>query len=276
MSRVPITTIIFTLNEEIHLPSCLDSLHWCDDIVVVDSFSNDKTQSICEARSVRFFQNGFEGFGTQRNWAMDNTSPRYHWILILDADERVTEELAEELASLANNVSDTVGAYRLRRRFYMWGRWLRYSSLYPSWVVRLVHRDRVRYVNRGHGETQEVIGSIESLQHDLIDENLKGMHEWGERQKRYAIKEAEFEMQQSGAGLQLVDLIDSDPMVRRAALKRLSWYAPARGLCYFIYSYLFRLGFLDGPCGFRFCRMKAAYQNEIAKSKKRMRVPTKV
>ena len=93
--------MIFTLNEEIHLPSCLDALDWCDDVIVVDSFSMDRTEFICRGRGVRFFQNRFEGFGSQRNWALDNTQPRHPWILILDADERVTPELGQELKAIA-------------------------------------------------------------------------------------------------------------------------------------------------------------------------------
>ncbi len=76
----------------------------------------------------------------------------------------------------------------------MWGRWLRYSSLYPTWVVRFVRKDRVRYVDRGHAETQEVDGEMLDLENDLIDENLKGIDEWFERQNRYSTKDAEYEL----------------------------------------------------------------------------------
>ncbi|MEI2640773.1 MAG: glycosyltransferase family 2 protein [Candidatus Nanopelagicales bacterium] len=72
-----------------HLPSCLASLNWCDDVIVVDSFSTDDTEAICRASGARFVQHAFEGFGAQRNWAIDNCAPKYPWILILDADERV-------------------------------------------------------------------------------------------------------------------------------------------------------------------------------------------
>ena len=139
--------MIFTLNEEIHLPSCIDALTWCDDIIIVDSFSTDRTREISEERGVRFYQHAFEGFGSQRNWALDNIVCKYDWVLILDADERTTPEMAAEMAEVATGAPETVGAYRVRRRFYMWGRWLRYSSLYPTWVVRLIHKDRVRYMN---------------------------------------------------------------------------------------------------------------------------------
>lgn len=263
-AKTPVSVMIFTLNEEIHLPSCLDALDWADDVIVVDSFSTDLTENICRERGVRFFQNRFEGFGTQRNWALDNTAPRHEWILILDADERVTPELAFELKAIAESGLAGVGAFRVRRRFYIWGRWLRHSSLYPTWVVRFIHRERVRYIDRGHAETQEVQGEIRDLAHDLIDENLKGIDEWFERQNRYSRKDAEFELEREKDGLRSGELFSGDPLKRRAALKRLAWRLPARGLIYFLYSYIWRLGFLDGSDGFVFCRMRAMYQVEVS------------
>src|SRR5262245_55499715 len=179
MMPVPSASVlIFTLNEELHLPFCFDSLGWSDDVIVVDSYSTDRTEAICRERGIRFVQHVFEGFGRQRQWAMDNLPTKHDWILILDADERVPEELALEICEVLNDVPPTVGAFRLRRRFHFWGRWLRYSSLYPTWVVRLVHKQRVRYADCGHAETQSVIGEIRNLRNDLIDENLKGIDEW--------------------------------------------------------------------------------------------------
>lgn len=269
--KASVSVMIFTLNEEIHLPSCLDALDWCDDIIVVDSFSSDRTEAICRERGARFFQNRFKGFGSQRNWALDNAQPRHSWILILDADERVTPELGRELKAIAEVDPAGVGAYRVRRRFYMWGRWLRYSSLYPTWVVRFIHRDRVRYIDRGHAETQEVDGEIRDLAHDLIDENLKGIDEWFERQNRYSRKDAEFELDREMDGIRMSELFFGDPLKRRAALKRLAWRMPARELVYFLYSYVWRRGFLDGRDGLMFCRMRAMYQAELAVKKYDMR-----
>ena len=264
--------MIFTLNEEIHLPSCLDSLHWADDVVIVDSFSTDRTEAISREHGVRFFQNQFIGFGSQRNWAMDHCTPRHDWILVLDADERVTPELAEEIARVTASASPAdVGAFRVKRRFYMWGRWLQYSSLYPNWVVRLIHRDRVRYVDRGHAETQTVQGTVLELQSDLIDENLRSIDEWFDRQNRYASKEAAYELANEAAGGGTGDLLSRDPLIRRAALKRLSWRLPFRPIFYFLYAYLWRAGFRDGRAGLMFCFMKALYQGMIVVKKYDMR-----
>jgi len=255
-----VSTLIFTLDEEIHLPSCLDSLRWCDDIVVVDSFSRDRTEAICRGRGIGFVQHAFEGFGKQRNWALENLPLRHQWVLILDADERVPPELAAELQAIARQNPEDMGAYRVRRRFYLWGRWLRYSSLYPTWVVRFIHRERVRYINRGHAETQQVQGRIGDLAHDLIDENLKGIDEWFERQNRYSTKDAEYELANDRGAPGLGKLLSGDPLERRAALKRLARRLPMRPLVYFLYSYIWRRGFLDGRDGLMFCFMKALYQ----------------
>ena len=262
-ARVPVTVMVFTLNEEQNLPLCLDSLGFSDDVIVVDSFSTDRTEAICRERGVRFFQNPFGGFGTQRNWAMDNTSPRHDWILVLDADERVPGEMAREIGARLASPPANVAAYRLRRRFHLWGRWLEHSSLYPTWVVRLVHKGRCRYVNRGHAETQEVEGDIAELDTDLIDENQKGILDWFERQTRYARKDAELELADESRPFRVREALSRDPLARRAALKRLARRAPGRAPTYFLYSYVLRRGFLDGEDGLVFCTMRALYQQMV-------------
>lgn len=266
-----VSVMIFTLNEALHLPSCLKSLQWCTDIIIIDSGSDDDTRSICNVENTRFFEHPFQGFGKQRNWAIENTEPRYDWILILDADESVPESLALEMIELANKNPRHVGAARVRRRLYMWGKWLRYSSLYPNWVVRLIHKDRVRYINRGHAETQTVDGEVLELESDLIDENKKGIEQWFARQNRYSTKEARYELDQEKESQSMLDLFSNNPLTRRKQLKRLSWNMPFRSLVYFIYSYFIRQGFRDGKNGYRFCQMKAIYQNMIVIKKKSLR-----
>jgi glycosyltransferase involved in cell wall biosynthesis len=264
---VSVTALIFTLNEEVHLPDCLASLAWCDEVIVVDSFSTDRSESVCRDFDARFIQHKFEGFGSQRNWVLENIPLRNDWILILDADERVPAELADELLEIARANPEGTGAYRVRRRFYMWGRWLRYSSLYPTWVVRFIHKDRVRYVNRGHAETQSVQGFTGDLANDLIDANLKGIDEWFDRQNRYSTKEADYELALARENATLRALWGADPLQRRAALKRLSWRLPFRPVFYFFYSYVIRGGFLDGYDGFIFCMMKSVFQAMIVAKK---------
>jgi glycosyltransferase involved in cell wall biosynthesis len=255
----PCSVMIFIKDEEIHLPSCLRSLDWCDDVIVIDSFSTDRSLAICAEAGVAVHQRRFDGFGSQRNWALDSVPVKHEWVLILDADERVPAELVSELRRVLPAAPE-VAAFRIARRFYMWGRWLRYSSLYPSYVVRLVRKGRVRYVNRGHAETQTVDGTTAQLASDLIDENLKGLDEWFERQNRYSTRDAQYELATERGALAAGEAGSRDPLARRAALKRLAARLPGRPLAYFLYSYVLRGGFRDGYDGFVFCAMKALYQ----------------
>lgn len=266
---VHVSTMVFTLNEEINLPACLQSLSWCDDVIVVDSFSSDGTERVSREYGARFVRHAFTGFGDQRNWALSEVATKHEWVLILDADERVPEDLAAEIARETAAAPDSAAAFMLKRRFHLWGKWLKHSSLYPTWVVRLVRKGRVRYVNRGHAETQEVEGRTLELRADLIDENLKDLEAWYERQARYAEKEALYEISLENASRRLrVD--SSDPLERRAALKAVAARLPLRPLLYFLYSYVWRLGALDGPEGLRFCLMKAGFQRAIVREKKRI------
>jgi glycosyltransferase involved in cell wall biosynthesis len=235
-------------------------------VVVIDSFSTDATFELARSAGARVVQHAFTGFGDQRNWSLDNVALKHPWALILDADERVPPELVAELAERLPAVGPEVAAFRVRRRFHLWGKWQRFSSLYPTWVVRLLRVGRVRYVNRGHAETQVVDGKIEALRQDLLDENHKPMCDWWERQDRYAAREAEYELAQAPASWR--GLWGRDPLRRRAALKGLVRDVPGRPLWYFLYVYLMRLGFLDGLDGLRFCWMKAQYQAMIVRKKR--------
>ena len=260
----PISVMIFTLDEERNLGACLDSLQWCDDVHVIDSYSEDDTIAICQRRKIPVTQHRFAGFGTQRSWALRDVPTRHEWVLILDADERVPPEMVEELRILIPCSPDDVAAYRMRRRFHMWDKWLRHSSLYPTWVVRLVRKGRVEFVDRGHAETQRVTGRTAELETDLVDHNLKGIDEWFERQNRYSRAEAEFELVDEPSPTPSHKLFSRGPQRRRAALKSLAARLPGRGLLYFLYSYVLRLGFLDGRDGLTFCLMGAIYQSMIA------------
>jgi glycosyltransferase involved in cell wall biosynthesis len=264
---IPVSVIVFTLNEGVNLPFCMDSLDFTDDVVVVDSFSVDETIAIARKFGARVFQNEFQGFGSQRNWALENTNLKYEWALILDADERVTAELKDEIAGLLPGAPESVAAFMLKRRFYMWGKWLRYSSLYPTYVVRLIRRDRVRYLNRGHAETQKIDGELRELSSDLIDENSKGLHAWFERQSKYALEDARYELDNKNNTSGNPSIFSLDPLVRRVAIKRLSRRIPLRPFWYFMYSYIWRRGFLDGYAGFVFCYMRSVYQAMVVINK---------
>lgn len=256
-----VSCAIFTLNEGINLPKCLKSLSWCKDIVVIDSYSSDDTAAICKKFGAKFVQHPFTGFGDQRNWALDKITFKNEWVFMLDADEEFTSELVEELVLRLSTVSPGTSAFRVKRRFYLWGKWLKYSSLYPTWVIRLIRVGKVRYVNRGHAETQMVDGAVEALEADLKDENLKGLHAWFARQNDYSTKEALHEVKRPVRPV--LEILSSDPFQRREAIKSIAGRVPLRPLLFFLYNYIVRRGFMDGVAGFRFSVMKAIYTNMI-------------
>ncbi len=130
-----------------------------------------------------------------------------------------------------------------------------------------MRRPKVRYVNQGHSETQTVDGDLGQIEGYLIDENHKDLHAWFERQSRYSRQEADFEIEGENARDNWSDLVSRDPLRRRTVVKRIASQLPFRGTLYFMYCYIFRLGFLDGRDGYVFCRMKALYQSMIAINK---------
>lgn len=258
-----VSVMVFTLNEERHLPACLESLRWSDDAIVVDSYSTDRSREISVAAGARFVQHRFSSMWEQRNWALEHAGAKHEWVLILDADERVPPQLACELLEVSRSAPAAVAAYRVRRRFYMWGRWLRYSSLYPTWIVRLVRGHRVRYFGRGHGEGEHIEGEMRDLKHDLIDENLGGIDTWFARQNAYSTHDAEHEIATERLKVGFGGLLARDTATRRMALKGLAARIPGRAGAYFLYSYVWRRGFLDGRDGLAFCAMKAVYQQMV-------------
>ncbi|MCW8139676.1 MAG: glycosyltransferase family 2 protein [Planctomycetota bacterium] len=257
--------MVLTRDEELHLPACLAALTWCDDVVVLDSLSTDATEAIAREAGARFVQHPFEGFGAQRNWALDHVEDLREWVLFLDADERVPSALAEEVRAATRAAPADVAAFRVRRRFHLWGRWLRRSALYPTWVVRLVRRGRVRYVDRGHAETQVVDGHVDRLEEDLIDENLRGLEAWFARQNRYSSQEAAREEAEGTPGLlpALRGLLAADPLERRASARQLARRLPVRGGWSLLHAYVLRGGFLEGRDGWNLCLMRAIYEQMI-------------
>src|ERR1700677_642552 len=129
-----ISVLILTLDEEVNLPGCLDSVAWTDDVVVLDSFSRDATQQVARARdNVRLYQRQFDNYAAQRNFGLREIRYKYSWVLMLDADERVPAELREEMLRAVGGARESVAMFRMRRRDYLFGRWIPRSSGYPTW-----------------------------------------------------------------------------------------------------------------------------------------------
>ena len=255
-----ISVLILTRNEEINLPDCLESVAWSDDVVVFDSYSTDSTTVVAEERDVRVVRRAFDGYASQRNAALSEVKYRNPWVLMIDADERVTPELRQELESTIPGLSEEVTLLRLRRKDMFLGRWLRRSTGYPTWFGRVVRPGRVR-VEREINEEYHTDGAVDYLDEHLIHLPFnKGMEHWLSRHVSYARLEAQALKGEMSAGLGFRALFSGDPVTRRKAAKQIAYRMPFRPTLVFVYLYVVRGGVLDGRPGYLYCRMRAAYE----------------
>lgn len=263
--RLPVSVIILTFNEERNICNCLEGLDWADDVIIVDSHSTDRTLEVAGelCPTVRFFQNSFEDFGQQRNWALDQVHPRHQWILFLDADERVTAPFAAALKRGIEAPGELVGYYVCSRNFLL-GRWLKHCQLYPSWQLRLLKAGKVRFQKEGHGQREVTEGTLGYIFQPLDHLNFsKGVAEWIARHNVYSSNEIELIHRLRRERLKLSDVLSFDAPRRRRCLKRLAARMGFRPLLRFLYVYVLRRGFLDGYPGLIFCLLRVAHEIHI-------------
>lgn len=259
------SVLILTLNEAGNIRRCIESLAWCDDVVVLDSISTDATVDIAAACGARVYQREFDNFANQRNHALDHVEFKHDWILHLDADEVVTPELAHEMAAKVQD--QRFVAYRIASKMMFMGKWLRYAGLYPSYQVRLGHKDRLRFEQVGHGQREalaaDAVGTLRAAY--LHYGASKGFADWLDKHNRYSSDEARrgLEVLRGGGGGLRGLFALGDPLARRRALKQLSVRLPFRPFFRFFYMYVLRLGFLDGRPGYVYCRLLAMYESWI-------------
>jgi glycosyltransferase involved in cell wall biosynthesis len=258
-----VSVLILTLNEEINIGECIDSCRWSDDLVVFDSCSSDRTREIALAKGARVFQRPFDNYAAQRNAALSTVNYAHPWVLMVDADERVPADLAAEIADSMRKVSDQVVMFRMRRKDFFLGKWLKRSSGYPTWFGRLVLLGRVR-VQREFNEEYIADGDVLHLKAHLHHLPFnKGIDYWYERHNRYSSIEAALTLEMRSAPVTSFNLFVADAIERRRRLKQIAYRMPMRPLMVFIYLYFVRMGILDGRAGFYFSRMRAAYEMMI-------------
>jgi len=258
-----ISVLILTLNEEINLPGCLASVKWCDDIVVYDSYSTDRTIEIAKAAGARVFQRSFDNYANQRNSALTQIEYKHSWLLMLDADEQATPELVKEIHEIVNNKESSISLYHVRRKDMFFGKWLRHSSGYPTWFGRFFRVGKVR-VERDINEEYHTDGKVGHLKTHYIHFPFnKGVAFWFERHNRYSSMEAAALLQDVQMTLAWRSSFSSDPVMRRKFLKQLAYRMPCRPVLVFCYLYLFKRGFLDGRSGLIYCILRSIYEYMI-------------
>lgn len=226
---------------------------------MLDSCSSDQTVSISEQLGARAHLRRFTDYADQRNFGL-NLDFAYDWIVCLDADERMTPELAAEIETVLAHAREDLAMLRVRRKDMFMGSWLRRSSGYPTWFPRIFRRGRTR-VTRSINETYHTDGQIQDLKGHIIHFPFnKGMDWWFERHNKYSALEAGILVDQARHPISVSALFGRDATLRRAALKSLVYRMPARPWLAFLYLYLVRGGFLDGFPGYQYAMMRLAYE----------------
>ena len=221
-----ISVAIITLNEEDRLPDCLASVAFADDVVVVDSGSTDQTIEIAENFGARVFKKAWSGFGAQKQFAIEQCQGQ--WILILDADERIPKETAEEITKISQTPISFKG-YSIARKNYFMNRWIKHAGWWPDRTIRLFCRDSGCMSNKQVHETMEVDGPVIDLQNPIIHYPFRDLHHLMGKMDHY-----------SSAGARDLYKANKKSSIIKAGL-RASWSI--------LYNYLIRGGFLDGGPG---------------------------
>ena len=253
-----ISIIILTKNEEANLPACLASLQQLDaEIFIVDSGSTDRTVEIAKDSNCQVFEHPFENQAQQINWALENLRIKTPWIMRLDADERLTPELVEEINQILPQTPANITGYQVKRRVFFMGRWIRYGGYYPTWLLR-IWRTGIGTCEQRWMDEHIVLskGKIANLQYDIIDDNNKGLNFWIDKHNSYANREVK-DMLTMGS-------LATDSLIKKGQLSQASqrrWVKQnlyrrsplfVRSFLYFFMRYTFGLGFLDGTEGLIF------------------------
>ena len=226
--KLKVSGIITTFNEERYIEDCIKSMNWCDEILIVDSYSTDNTINLAKQfEKVRILQREYFGSGSQKNWAIDQAKNK--WVFILDADERCTPELYDEIESALENPQ--FEAYSIRRKSYFLGEEIKYSGWQNDWVVRLLTKTggRCPYL-RAHGAVM-AYSKTHKFKNPMLHYMVDDIRYFFDRMTKYAYWTAS---QNYG--------------------KKVSVFKVFTHFFYhFFKSYFLRLGFLDLKIGFIFC-----------------------
>ena len=264
---VAVSVLVPIKNEAANLPRSLASVQWADEIFVVDSESTDGSAEIARQHGAKVAQFKFDGtWPKKKNWALENLPFRNDWILIVDADEVLPAESADEIAKAIVDPGEIAG-YWINRRFMFLGRWLRHAY-YPNWNLRLFRHSLGRYerltaaeTKSGDNEVHEhviVQGPTARLRFEIDHYAFPSVEVFVEKHNRYSNWEARV------AADELLTKksakLSHTPVEQHRRLKSLSQRLPFRPLLRFLYIYVWQKGFLDGRRGYYFARLHAIYE----------------
>ncbi len=251
-----LTVIILTFNEEKHIERCIKSvLNIASEVIIIDSYSVDRTVDIATKLGARVIQNPFSNHAKQLNFGLDTANITTEWVMKMDADEYLSEELCSEVNNMA--IDPNVNGLYVKRRVYFLDKWIKHGGYYPTWLLRIWRNGQGRSEQKLMDEHIILAKPVtQRLKHDIIDENFNNLTWWTEKHNHYASKEAVELLNEE------YDLLNRQSLVlprlfgtqeqRKRFLKQKYANLPLfiRPFFYFIYRYFFKLGFLDGKAGF--------------------------
>ena len=279
---VDLTVVILTKNEEQNLRKCVASFRGiAKRFVIVDSFSTDGTKALAEqlnqelqqvGSKLDFYENPWTNHATQFNWGLDNTSIDTEWTMRIDADEELTQELAEEIGDKLMQLSADIGGVVLRRRVYFMGKWIRHGGRYPELLVRIFRTGNGRCelkVMDEHIVIQR--GKTVEFKNDFSDHNMKDLAWWTGKHNWYSNLEVlDYQKTRELSEQNTENGTYSIQAKRKRFIKNMGYYnLPKffRSHLYFIYRYYIRLGFLDGPEGRIFHFLQAYWYRFLVDAK---------
>jgi glycosyltransferase involved in cell wall biosynthesis len=237
MQREKITAIIPTFNNVKIIRRCLESIKWSDEILIVDSFSTDKTLDICREYGARIIQHEYINSAIQKNWAIPQAE--HEWILLTDSDEIVEPALRDEILKLLENPAQEIDAYRIPRKNYIYGVWMKYCNFYPDYNIRLFRRS-CRYVTREvHADIDVPKERFGTLKNHHIHDDFNDMQAYLKKFTRYMRYETD-ELEKRGKKFRLREVI-------------------LRPFVMFCYAYFYKRGYKGGLRGFMIAVQKAFY-----------------
>lgn len=270
MGGYGLVVVILTYNEEKHLARCIESVSkLAEHVFVVDSYSTDNTETIARSFGAEFIQNPFVNHSKQFNFALTQIPRTYGWVLRLDADEYLTPTLASNIA-MAVRADNSITGYRIKRRMAFGGHLIRFGGVFPVEVIRLFRLGAGLCEERWMDEHIAVSGSIGSLTGELIDDNLNTLTWWINKHNQYSNREAvevlmlRYRIRQASS-TKLLGSAGFKRFLKEGLYSRLP--VLPKVLAYFLYRYLFRLGFLDGKQGFAFHFLQGFWYRYLVEAK---------
>lgn len=275
-SKLPISILISTKNEEKNISKCILSCSPADEIIVVDSNSNDSTSVISEnlgAKVINFNWNGL--YPKKRQWAIDNLNFKNDWILLLDADEEVTDKLWKELEHSVSNAA-VYSAYTIKKEFHFLGKKMRFGGFSHS-AVLLIKKDKAKFENLNNSllsgfdmevhERIHIDGKIGKIKNKIVHKDFKNLEAYIDRHNKYSTWEAELRYKYFNSGSYgkysvKPSFFGNVQQVRRS-LKKIAIKIPFEWKFWFTYHFIFCLGFLEGRRGLIASQLRSSYIRDV-------------